>query len=145
VSFVVARAEETIKTTSESPRAQNSGTTLEYTPKAIDTNTKAPQSHQRRGSLDFFAKNKDEQIIVVLQRKNLQKGLGLTLGTYVDRWRLDDGTMSAGDDQEKELSYQRVDGIKAGAIADKNGIQIGDVILEINGNMHAFVLPFPLM
>ena len=69
---------------------------------------------------------------LVLQRKSTQKGLGLTLGTYVDRWRNDDGSISV-DEREKDLSYHRVDGIKSGSIAERNGIQLGDVILELNG------------
>jgi hypothetical protein len=41
----------------------------------------------------------------------------MTLGTYIDRWRLDDGSINASNDDdasndETSLSYQRVDGIK---------------------------------
>ena len=71
-------------------------------------------------------------ITLVLQRKSAQKGLGLTLGTYVDRWRNDDGSISV-DEREKDLSYHRVDGIKSGSIAERQGILLGDVILELNG------------
>ena len=134
-------AEESIKDSSVS---QSMGTTLEYTPAAAIESKKAQgrcvrqrtqeqliglflrlvcTSHEPRGS---------NVITLVLQRKSAQKGLGLTLGTYVDRWRNDDGSISV-DEREKDLSYHRVDGIKSGSIAERQGILLGDVILELNG------------